>query len=62
MKTAARRHIQDRKKYRTASSPIKLRGEIPRDKLCQQASRTNSVVPLIVVTNVDGKQAKQDSW
>jgi hypothetical protein len=47
-KRTARR--QDRKKHRTATPPVK------------RAPRANSALPLIVVTDVDGKQATPDAW
>lgn len=50
LKGTARRHTQHRKKDRTASPPVK------------QAPRANSALPLIVVTDVDGKQATPDAW
>jgi hypothetical protein len=62
LKFAARRHTQDRKKYRTAGPPIKRWEETTKNGPCLQASRTNLAMPLIVVTDVDGMQATPGSW
>lgn len=61
-KTAARRHHTNRLEYKSASPPAKRREDISTNELCVEASRTNSELPLIVVTDADGKLAAPDSW
>jgi hypothetical protein len=56
LRTAVRRHTEDRK--RRASPPK----EISKNEMCLKAPCTNSALPLIVVTDVDGKLAAPDSW
>lgn len=58
-----RKHTEDRKNYRSASPPIKLQGEITsKNEQCLEAQPTKSALPLILVTDVDGKLAVPDSW
>jgi hypothetical protein len=60
LRTAVRRHTEDRK--RRASPPIQRREEISKREICLKAPCTNPALPLIVVTDVDGKLAAPDSW
>lgn len=61
LKTAARRHPENQTKYGSASPPTKRREGINRNELCLEASHTNSALPLIIVTDADGKLAVPDS-
>jgi hypothetical protein len=60
LRTAIRRHTEDRK--RRASPPIQRRDEISNNEICLKAPCTNPALPLIVVTDVDGKLVAPDSW
>jgi hypothetical protein len=61
LKTAARRHPENRTKYGSASRPTKQQEGINRNELCLEASHINSALPLIVVTDADGKLAVPES-
>jgi hypothetical protein len=61
LKTAARRHPENRTKYGSASPPIKEQEGINRNELCLEALHINTALPLIVVTDADGKLAVPDS-
>jgi predicted nucleic acid-binding Zn ribbon protein len=58
---AASRHTEDRK-HGSASPAITRRDDISRNELYPEASHTNSALPVVVVTDVDGKLAVPDSW
>lgn len=59
--SATSRHTKDQK-HGSASPAIMQQDEISRNELYLEASQTNSALPVVVVTDVDGRLAALDLW